>query len=265
MMPRYCLNVCMGVLLSLSFGLSLAQTATYFGEDINGGAAPKTFARSLAARDAFLSAIGRSATEGFESMATGDGYVAGARTPIAAVLGGANAIIEVDMAQAEVWRYAIGGRYPFAGENYLLFVGNPLRQSFLDITFTRPVGAFGFSAVDAGDFAERLSLTATLVDGSRQTIGIPHVFDDPAANASAFFFGIQTAAAISGVRIENEPLSNGTPFIAFDEFVVQPPSAPNIIHLPNIPAVPEAPASAMLFAGWMIVMIARRRDWRRQA
>lgn len=246
------------VVIGCTLASGARAAAIHFGQDSRDGTRPQTFAAAESARSRFLAAIGASVTEGFESMPTGDGFISGARPPLALELSGTHAVIDVTNALAEVWHHVVGGRYAFGGANYLLFAGNSQRASTLDIVFGRPVAAFGFAAVDVGDFAERLSVVVTLVDGSMHAHEIGHLLDDPAANAAAFFFGIVPDAPIQQLRIVNQPGSPGSPYIAFDEFTVPRIAAGEIAPLP---AVPEPGAAALLVSGLAAVVWTR---WRKR-
>lgn len=236
-----------------------AAIDVYFGQDVNAGIMPASFTHSLAARTAFLAAAGPVLTEGFEALATGDGLALGARAPFASPIG---ARIGVDNAIAEAWHFALGGRYPYTGENYLLFVGKSAQVSSLKVDFDRGVLGFGLHATDLGDFAERLTVHLLLDDGATRTIEVPHRFDDLDANASALFFGVRSDTPIARVTIENTALSAGTPYIAFDDFMVTVPPQP--ASLLGIPPVPE-PSPGVLFATGMLTLVpVLRRLARRQ-
>jgi hypothetical protein len=119
-----------------------------------------------------------------------------------------------------------------------------------------PVRAFGLAAVDAGEFDEHLRVTLTTASGAAETIPIPHLVDELAANASVFFVGITTDTPFTRLHIENSPVSSGTPYIAFDEFVVPLPApAPS----PLLPAIPEPHLSILWLAGIACLMLARHR------
>lgn len=234
-----------------------APVSTYFGQDLNAGSMPSSFTHTLTARDAFLLDAGTTLTEGFESLVTGDGFAVGDRAPFVSSLG---ARIGVDNAIAEAWHFSIGGRYPLAGENYLLFVGKPSQVSALIVDFSDPVRTFGFHASDVGDFAEKLGVRLLLSDGSTAVIDLPHRIDDLAANASSLFFGVRSGTPIVRATIENQALSEGTPYIAFDDFMVSAQAQPGL--LPGIPAVPE-PSGAALFCTGILGMYPVLRRLRR--
>lgn len=248
---------CVTALFWLSLTAQADSTVTYFGQDVASGAAPSSFLESSAARAAFLREIGGFSIEGFESRTTGDGLAIGERAPFIIA---ANTRLDVDNAIAEAWHFSVGGRYPYAGDNYLLFVGRSAQVSQLVFDFSKPTRAFGFHAVDAGDFAEKLSVELYFEGGATTNLAIPHLSDHTDANASAFFFGVRSDATISRIRLRNDALSDGTPYVAFDEILIGAPAQP----LATIPAIPEPPGGILWSIGMLVLLTSMRRLQRRQ-
>jgi hypothetical protein len=145
-------NYLMAMPLALLLAGSTAGAQTrFYGEDNTGSESTRaTNVNALAARNSFLSNLIGVGTETFESRS--------GSAPLALTFPGAgtatlNGTGRVD---AEAGATNGFGRYPTSGTNF--WEATLTRSATFRVTFSDYVAAFGFYAIDLGDFGSNLSL-----------------------------------------------------------------------------------------------------------
>ncbi|MDB9520221.1 PEP-CTERM sorting domain-containing protein [Roseofilum reptotaenium CS-1145] len=160
----------------------------FFGEDLNNGWASSTplssTPKASAAQNDFLSGLVGSRTETFE------GFSKGTKGPLNLDFGAAG--VATLKGNRHVTEQASGtadfGRYAISGQKYWEAQSDSGRFS---IDFSQEVAAFGFNAVDVGDFGGQLSLTLNLANGGQKTVIVPNTKGfDGSTSGSALYFGL---------------------------------------------------------------------------
>jgi len=181
MMKKFLMVLTVMVVFSFGFiGISSADPVTFFGEDLGlGESTPlSSWPNAAAAESAFLANLQGVGTEDFESFEDGTPAPLSLTFPGAgtATLRGDGEINVVPSGQTNgVGRYAISGTHYWETGASFNFV----------IEFSEPIAAFGFYAVDAGDFNGQLQLIAS--NGTTHVLNIPHTIGAP--GGSVFYFG----------------------------------------------------------------------------
>lgn len=140
------------VVLMLLSGSAEAQTR-FYGEDNSGSESTRASnVNALAERDRFFSFLTGVGTETFEGLAASES------APLALAFPGAGtATLSGTGYVGTVGAGTNGfGRYPTSGANY--WESTLDRLATFRVTFSDVVAAFGFYAVDLGDFGSRLTL-----------------------------------------------------------------------------------------------------------
>ncbi len=104
------------------------------------------------------------------------------------------------------------GRYPVYGNQYW-----ETGSSNFSINFSAPVAAFGFYAVDVGDFAGQISLALTMADGTMQQFVVPSMIGAP--GGSILYFGL-ISPDLSFSSIQFSDTASGVDFFGVDNLTV---------------------------------------------
>ncbi|RYD32138.1 MAG: VPDSG-CTERM sorting domain-containing protein [Verrucomicrobiaceae bacterium] len=187
---------------------SHAVVVQYFGEDLGLGENTRLPAHPNAdtARDGFLSNLVGVGTEDFEGFAAGSSgpflsTFSGAAT---ATLAGSGTVSSQPSGTNGV------GRYPISGDQFY-----ETGSSDFNITFSDPVAAFGFYAVDVGDFNGQVTLT--LAGGGTTLLTVPN--STSVSGGGVLYFGyIDTENPFVSVSFGNT--ASGSDFFAFDDLTV---------------------------------------------
>jgi hypothetical protein len=194
-----------------------ASAATFFGEDVadfgqNNTDRLESFPNATQQFEAFLSVLTADVgTEDFETFAIGTSNPA-LEFPGAgyATLTGAGSVLTPPSGQA-----TFNGTYATSGSQYF-FVET--REAF-NISFSGPTAAFGFFAVDVGDFGAQLLLEFTHVSGAISSIPVDHsIGTDGSTSGSVFFFGqIDESDPFTQVQFSS---GGGFEGFAFDDMTI---------------------------------------------
>jgi hypothetical protein len=202
---------------------------TYFAEDWPGAGEATRIAHpnSDAKQTEFLAAIVSLGTESFEGIADDT------PAPLDITFGSLTATLQGGGFVDEVFSPSTNGsgRYPTHGDKFW-----DSRNDF-SIDFDTPISAFGFKAVDVGDFNGRLTLTLTHTDLSTTILTVPHSFHPGPPpftvwGGAVLYYGFKLDPGELGVTsIEFGNSSVGFDVFAFDEMDV----AVFVEDLPPIP------------------------------
>jgi len=112
------------------------------------------------------------------------------------------------------------GRYPVSGSKFWEADNN------FSITFSQPIAAFGFFAVDIGDFSGQVTLA--LDSGGIEVINVPTPANAPGGSVAYVGLIRFTGPLMTGISFGNT--AAGTDFFAFDDFSIGAPG--QVIPLP---------------------------------
>jgi len=251
-----------------------AAIMTYIGVDVNSSPNPKATAltslpnSNLAAAATFLSQLSAHGTETFESFAnptfTSFGLTFGSYGT-----GTLRSTTNDPNYSGRVREQTFGtsnlqGRYTISGNHYFETdpgaVNMPVQGAHgntgdFTIDFTNPVSAFGFFAIDIGDFNGVLEVTYNLLGGGThlETIG------NPGTTSGVVFLGVTTNDALNPfTSVTFHDTHPAQDFVGYDNFI-----AGTLGETPGPRTLSETPEPGML-AIWglgalAVGMIASRR------
>ena len=221
-----------------------AQTR-FYGEDNNGTELVRaTNVNALAARNSFFSNLVGVGTETFEGFSSGAGAPLGLNFGVAgtASLVGTGNISEQGAGTNGV------GRYPISGTKF--WETQITTASSFKVTFSQRVAAFGFYAIDLGDFDSDLTLKF-LRGGSVIDTWKPYASPNSSCPnpycGSIKYIGTINTAEFDEVQFFG---SNTTDYFAFDDMSVG--------SLEQV-SVSEPSALVLLAAGFGVLGVVRRR------
>lgn len=192
------LTTAIAACLALAGAGSAHAYATFFGEDANNSATLplKATPNSDTAQSAFLAGVTSLGTETFESQTVGAvapltlTFPGAGLGPVSATLdGGSGKVVSVTQGQTDG-----NGRYsvPSATSSRFWQVSAGPEGNF-KLSFERKIAAFGFYAVDIGDFGGQLQLQ--LLNGGNQVGGlltVPNTIgSDGSTGGSVLYFGLE--------------------------------------------------------------------------
>jgi len=185
-----------------------------------------------AARDTFLALVDDAITENFEGFEEYAGYQTGLTLDLGAL--GTSTLQSTDNNNS-MWVDAVAsgttntvGRYAISGVNYL-----QVSSSYFQLSFSRPVTAFGFYGIDIGDFSGLFTLDVTRPNGSSTTYTLDDTYRSP--GGGVLYWGLIDAEnPFSEIRFSNS--NSGTDWFGFDDMTVgtarpQPVSEPGALGL----------------------------------
>jgi PEP-CTERM motif len=240
-LPRFSL-ACAAVLAAALIGSGSPARAgftTYFGIDQGDGTPPTTPVNSLAARNLFLSALGTSGVENFDSFAVNS-------TPPTLSFTGSGVTASASYSSDEfINNVQDNGEFATSGTKYLDAQGT--RDDKL--VLSAPVAGVGFYITDLSDGfnpADQISIVATLVGGGTETVTTNVGTSNTSANV--LFFGVVSSgssALISQVEILNTQPTAGD-YNGLDDLTI------------GLRPVPEPASVGMVALGLGAVLAARR-------
>ena len=185
-----------------------AHATTYFGQDTGAGENTRVpHPNSDVARNQFLSQLVGVGTENFESFA------AGQAPPFNSTFMGAGTATFTGM--GNIANVPVGtngfGRYPISGNQYFD------TATAFTITFSTAIAAFGFYAVDIGDFGGQVTLTLTHAMGPDTVVTVPNTINGP--GGGVLYFGlIDTANPFLSVTFGDT--APGVDSFGFDDMTI---------------------------------------------
>jgi hypothetical protein len=196
---------------------------------------------SEAARNQFLSNLAQTGTEDFESFTPGCTNTLPLSFPSTSVTGKLQSdtngcIFNIPTGTNQV------GRYPISGNQYLDIASN------FSISFSQPVQAFGFYAVDVGDALGQLTLKTA--NGTRTTtLPISNPFES--SDGSVFYYGLiaeNPNEFFTQITFNNSQA--GIDFFGFDDLTI---GSRKMVQAPE-PGSTSALAALMVTGiGWHLV------------
>ncbi|WP_270937465.1 PEP-CTERM sorting domain-containing protein [Falsiroseomonas oryzae] len=226
-----------------------AAIVSYFGQDL-ASTDPIATSRpnSEAVRAAFLTDIGTSGTETFESVAVG------ATVPLALSFPAVGTGTLTGDGTVEDTVDPLVARFPISGTRYVTTGG-------FSIAFAQPISAFGFFATDLGEF-ETLGIELSLTGpGGTITRTIDGLLDG-LANGSALFFGVQgTVETWTSVTLTL--LSGREDLFGLDDVIIAAARSTDPGPGPGPNPVPEPGTLGLLGLGLAGLAAARRPGQRR--
>jgi IPTL-CTERM motif len=227
-----------------------AAPQIFFGEDLAQVDDERLLSHPIAdaARAQFLSNLSSFATEDFES------FQADRLAPLPLNFGafGSATLQDVGVPPGKITEGVVpGGLYPISGTKFW-----ESRSNF-SITFSQPQVAFGFYAVDVGDFDGQL--TITYLDGSSRVLIVPNTHSLLALGGSVLYFAfIDTANPFTMVSFDNTSVGTGIfDIFGFDDLTV---GAPQQVVVAGIPTLTEwGMAFMFLFLALTAVFFLRRQ------
>ncbi len=204
-------------LLAAAASMSVAANAaytTYFGEDLGLGEAKFLNSRpnSNAANASFLSRLTNPGVANFENFAdnTANPSINFGSAGITATLSGGSVASTANGTTNGVGRYGISGDPDGNGRDSYYET-----SSALTLTFSSPVGAFGFYGIDIGDFNGQV--TVTTVGGLSKLFNVGNTLNG--AGGGVLFWGlISDTATFTSISFGNT--ASGTDFFGFDNFTI---------------------------------------------
>lgn len=223
----------------------------FFGQDTDGSEANRaTNVNSLAAHNAFMSVLSGVSTENFESQSGGPSLVLNYGSTLTATLnsaGGAGIVSSVAAGSTNGY-----GRYPISGENYWETQSANGGSTF-SVSFSDPVGAFGFYGTDIGDLGSQLTLRFSLVGGGTVDWALQYLTTG-SLYGNLLYAGFTSNTPFTSVSFLG---SYDSDYFGFDDLTIG--SRAQVVVPPGGTTVPEPSTDALMVFGLGALAVVRRR------